>query len=235
LELYHLCEDGLLIGNRKKSIGIGVPEYTRTYIENENENEKQKMKKYLPIYIYGTLIILEGIFLLFSYYVEFTAIRYPLGTMVTAAGIFAFLAAFSRERKQVQFAYHEMHAIAMLVYGVSVLGFGDTYEKITSFTAFLLIFYAFSEIIFCNWLFNLKQKVVMNIVISRAVIGLVTGIGTVVAMYPSKFSLEIFGVLFILVGINIILYIPVMREFFPNPKAGEKADESMRSAVGSRP
>lgn len=91
----------------------------------------------------------------------------------------AFVAALTRHRKQVQFAYHEMHALTMLVYGFSVLFFCSSLETFVSFTTFLFIFYTFSEIIFCNWVFNQKQGVVFRIIIIRVLLGFVTGIGTI--------------------------------------------------------
>jgi hypothetical protein len=84
-------------------------------------------------------------------------------------------------------------------------------ERLIAFTSFLFLFYALSEIIFCNWLFNLAQKVVFKIVAIRALLGFVIGIGTVVAMNYSEFSLSLFGALFILIGINIIFYVPVIK------------------------
>ncbi len=173
------------------------------------------MNKYLPIYLYGAIVILEGTFLLFSEYSTFNIIKLSLGISLTIGAALAFMAAFSRQRKHVQFAYHEMHALAMLVYGISILVFCNTFEKLISFTAFLFIFYTFSEIIFCNWLFNLGQKVVYKIIIVRLLLGLAIGVGTVAAMNFSTFTLESFGILFIMVGINIMFYVPVMkgREF----------------------
>jgi uncharacterized membrane protein HdeD (DUF308 family) len=169
------------------------------------------MKKHLPIYLYGSIIILVGVFLLFSENSSFKIIKITLGISLIVGAIFAFITAFSRQRQEVQFAYHEMHALAMLVYGISLILLCNSTEKLISFTAFLFIFYAFSEIIFCNWLFNLAQKVVFKIVAIRALLGLIIGIGTVVAMNYTEFTIQIFGAMFILVGINIILYVPVMK------------------------
>ena len=169
------------------------------------------MKKHLPIYLYGLIIILVGGFLLFSENSSFKTVKFTLGISLTAGAIFAFAAAFARQRQQVQFAYHQMHALALLVYGIMLLLFCNSSEQLIEFTAFLFIFYAFSEIIFCNWLFNLAQKVVIKIIAIRALLGLVIGIGAVVAMNYPDFTLRLYGVLFILVGINIIFYVPVMR------------------------
>ena len=169
------------------------------------------MKKHLPLYLYGSIIILVGIFLLFSENSSFQIIKITLGISLIVGAIFAFITAFSRQRQQVQFAYHEMHALAMLVYGISLILLCNSSEKLIAFTAFLFIFYAFSEIIFCNWLFNLAQKVVFRIIVVRALLGLTIGIGTVVAMNYTEFTIQIFGAMFILIGINIILYVPVMK------------------------
>lgn len=117
------------------------------------------MKKYLPIYFYGVVIILEGIFLLFSEYTSFSISKLVLGGSLAFSSVLAFIAAFSRHRKQVQLAYHEMHALAMLVYSLFILLYCKTFEELQFFTLFLFVFYAFSEIIFCIWLFNLAFKI----------------------------------------------------------------------------
>jgi uncharacterized membrane protein HdeD (DUF308 family) len=169
------------------------------------------MKKYIPIYLYGTIIILQGIFLLFSKDSSFHLIKYSLGISLIFGAVIAFISAFSRKRRQVQFAYHEMHAIAMLVYGLSVLFFSRTLADLTYITAFLLIFYAFSEVIFCNWIYNLGQKVLFKIVLVRVFLGFIVGMGALVAMNLEDIQFEILGILFIMVGINIILYVPIMK------------------------
>ncbi len=149
--------------------------------------------------------------LLFSENFAFSTIQFVLGAILIIAAVIAFIAAFSKQRKQVQFAYHEMHALAMLVYGISILVFCNTVEAMISFTEFLFIFYALSEIIFCNWLFNLGQKVLYRVIFVRLIIGLAAGASTVVIASFSMFKLEAFSLLFILVGINVLLYVPVMK------------------------
>ena len=169
------------------------------------------MKKYLPIFLYGAIIIACGTFLLVSKDSSFGMTKWLLGTMLTAGAALAFVVAFSRKRTHVQFAYHEMHALAMAVYGVSVMLFCNSFEQLISFTSLLLIFYTFSEIIFGNWLFNLGRTVIYKILIVRVLLGLAVGIGTVVAMTQPELTIPIFGALFILVGINIVLYVPVLK------------------------
>ena len=170
------------------------------------------MKKLLPIYLYGATIILVGIFLLFSDNIAFKNIKPTLGIIMSIGGVIAFFEAFSKQRKLIQFNYQEIHGLAMFVYGVSILFLCNTFDQLITITSFLLIFYAFSEIIFCNWLFNLKRKVILKIVLLRLALGLAVGIGTIFSTYNTKHNLEGFGTLFILVGINVLLYVPVMRK-----------------------
>lgn len=135
-----------------------------------------------------------------------------LGIAMSCVAVFAFVSAFIRQQRQVQFAYHELHALAMLVYGVCILLFCNTIEKLTTFTNFLFIFYTFSEIIFSIWLYNLAQKVVNKVVLVRVLLGLIIGIGAVLSMMHPEYSLEIFGFQFILVGMNVILYVPELKK-----------------------
>jgi len=169
------------------------------------------MKKHLPIYVYGATIIFSGIFLLLSTTSSLNLIKFTLGITLSVGAIFAFIAALARPRRHVQFAYHEMHALAMLVYGVIIMVFNNTFENIVSLTSYLFIFYAFSEIIFCIWIFNLALKIVYKIVMVRMLLGIAVGIGTIAVMNYPEFVLEAFGVFFILVGINILLYVPIVK------------------------
>lgn len=170
------------------------------------------MRKYLPIYLYGATIIFSGIFLLSSKNIPFNVIRVILGIALTFGAVPAFISALFPQKKSTQFVYHGMHALAMVIYGVGVLLFANTPERLGYLTSFLLIFYTFSEIIFCNWLFNLPQKVAYKTLIVRLSLGFVAGIGTVVAISYTDFTLQIFGALFIMVGANIMLYIPILKK-----------------------
>lgn len=174
--------------------------------------QKKKKKNYLTIYLYGAIIILEGIFLLFSNDILQETVNITTGNLLIVGAILAFISAYERQRKQVQLAYHEMHALAMLVYGISILMFSTTLEQFISFTVFLFFYYSFSEIIFCFWLFNLGKKPVNKIVFIRFLLGIAIGIGTIFSINYSEFALMGFGILFIIVGVNIVLYIPVLRE-----------------------
>lgn len=173
------------------------------------------MNKSIPLYIYGLIIVFEGFFFLCAMTTPFHSVKFTLGIGLLIGAIFAFLTALTRQKRQVQFSYHEMHALAMMAYGISVLVYCTSLETLLHSTAYLFFFSAFSEIIFCSWLFNLGQTVAYKIVFVRITVGLLTGIGTVVSMHYTdinmRLSVIIFGILFILIGLNVMLYIPVMK------------------------
>lgn len=169
------------------------------------------MKNYLPIYLYGSIIVLSGLFLIVSGNSSITMMRLTLGIVLTLAAAIAFIAAFFRRKKQVQLAYHELHALALLMYGVLILAFANSFERLISITSFLFFFYALSEIIFSSWLFNGAKKVNYRVVFVRVLLGVVIGLGAVAGMNSAEYVREIFGVLFVIIGVNIVLYIPVLK------------------------
>jgi hypothetical protein len=169
------------------------------------------MKKNIPIYLYGLITILAGVFLVVSKDSSLNEIKFKLAITLLVGAFFAFATAAFRQNKQVQFAYHTMHAFAMLLYAIALLFFCNSMERFINFTFYLFIFYSFSEIILCSWIFNLAQKVVFKIVLIRVLLGLVVGIGAVIALNFKLVTLQVFGVLFIMVGANIMLYVPVMK------------------------
>ena len=142
-------------------------------------------------------------------------IKITIGVLLIIDAIVGFLAALTLLQKRVAFSYHIIHALAMLVYGISVLIFVNTFETLKYFSWFLFLFYAFSEIIFCSLIFNLNKEVVFKIVFVRLVLGLMVGIFTIVIMnyrdLSDIFVLKSYGLIFVVIGVNILLYFPVMK------------------------
>jgi uncharacterized membrane protein HdeD (DUF308 family) len=173
------------------------------------------MKKNIPLYVYGAIIIGEGLFLILSNSSSLHSIKIPLGFGFILGSVFAFFTAMTRRGQQVQYAYHQIHALSMLAYGLAIIFYADTIEMLIYFTAFLLLFYSISEIAFCNWIFNLGKRVVYNILIVRLVLGFAAGIASVVSLahheLDIKRSMSIFGAFLILIGINVVFYAPVIK------------------------
>ena len=169
------------------------------------------MNKYLTIYLYGYILMISGVVLFFTENSNFEQTKTIIGFGLIIGALLAIISAFSSQRKQVQFAYHEMHALTMLVYGVTILVFVNSLENLISLSIFLFVFYTFSEIIFCNWLFNLTKNINYKVLIVRLLIAAIVGLGSIVTIFYPNWTFEIFGLLFILIGLNIMLYIPIMK------------------------
>jgi uncharacterized membrane protein HdeD (DUF308 family) len=170
-----------------------------------------QIKAHVPILSYGAILVIAGVFLLFSKLSSLETINLALGSIFSLAAVPAFIAVFYSPRKSVQLAYHALHAFALIIYGIAMLLFCKNPEQQMYFTAFLLTFYSLSEIIFCSWIFNLAQTALLQIVVVRVLLALFVGVGTVVALNYSIYNMRIFGLLFMLVGINVMLYLPVMK------------------------
>jgi hypothetical protein len=169
------------------------------------------MNKYLPISLYGYTLMICGVVLFFAENSNFEQTKNIIGIGFIIGALLAIISAFSSQRKQVQIAYHELHALTMLVYGVTILVFVSSLENLVSLSIFLFVFYSFSEIIFCNWLFNLTKKMNYKVLIVRLLIAAIVGLGSIITIFYPRWTFEIFGLLFILIGLNIMLYIPIMK------------------------
>jgi hypothetical protein len=169
------------------------------------------MNKYLPISLYGYTLMISGVVLFFTENSNFGQTKNIIGIGFIIGALLAIISAFSSQRKQVQIAYHELHALTMLVYGVTILVFVSSLENLVSLSIFLFVFYSFSEIIFCNWLFNLTKKMNYKVLIVRLLIAAIVGLGSIITIFYPRWTFEIFGLLFILIGFNIMLYIPIMK------------------------
>ncbi len=165
--------------------------------------------------MHGLLIVASGILTIVFQNESYTFIKYMLFGSLLISAIFGFIAMAKRTKQQVQFAYHELHTLTIVIYAFALLLFGNSFERLTYFTAFLFIFYAFSEIIFCFWLLNIHGRVNLKTLITRFLLGLICGLGTVTVLsYPEwKENLKLigYGVIFIIIGINIILHKPIMK------------------------
>ena len=174
------------------------------------------MNKLIPIYIYGIVIILQGIFILLFQQLDFEFIKWNLGVSSILASLLALTAAFYCREKQVQLAYHELHSFMMLIYGIVLLFFCNSLDRLIFSSIILFLFYSISEIVFCNWLFNLSSKLGFKVLFVRLIIGLFTGMGAVWALALSEQPMLILGALFMLVGVNIVMYVPIVKANYLN-------------------
>lgn len=192
------------------------------------------IRKEISLLLNGSFILLTGLMLLFLQNASLEWVKYTVAGLMLTAAFFALITAMNRNKQNVQFAYHEMHALSIFVYAVAVLFFCPSFSRFNYFTSSLLLFYTFSEITFAFWLFNLKKDINPGVVIVRLALGLLVGVGPVILLAHTASTNEVklmsIGVFFILIGVNILLYKPVMKAFqipdFPNqtnltPKVNE--------------
>lgn len=172
------------------------------------------MKNPTALYLCGIITIISGIgvFLIGAYNVS--TLKYFLSISILLAGFLALVTALSLRKKQVPFAYHGIHAFALITYALILMFTASNNEFIIFLTAFLFIFYAVSEIIFCASVFNIQSKVNYQMLMIRISLGLLVGIATAFVMTYTLINMEIqlivYSIIFILIGVNVLLYKPIL-------------------------
>lgn len=118
---------------------------------------------------------------------------------------------------QVRFKYHELHAAGMLVYGIAVLFFSATIAKFLNVTSFFLIYYGTAEMIYCIWLFNLKSQISLSGSYDPPQYRFCYILGSIVilTLYGNNQAAQLtgYGIVFLVMGIHILIYKPIMRTF----------------------
>ncbi len=177
----------------------------------DQKERTRVMKKYLPVGIYGLLIVCAGIFLIVSKNYNADTTRLSVSSFLISAAVLAFLPTLLKYKEDVQVKYHALHAFAMMFTGLGILFFAHTAGGFIAWLSFLLFYYAVSELIFCNWLFNLREKIDLRVLTIRIAIAFVVGFGTVVSLSRPSGTLVLFGALLIIVGLNLVFYHAIMK------------------------
>jgi hypothetical protein len=204
------------------AIRVVEPNYAAISIQSQNQYTDttyikfKTMSRKVSLFLSGVFILIPGILLIVLYQSTFETIRYVLLAFLAPSAILSLITAIKRYREQIQFVYHEIHALALLIYVVALFGFCTKFEQLNKYSVFLFMFYAVSEIIFCSLLFNLKGKVILNTLILRIAFSFIIGIGTTIIVSTQEIlqttKLMGYGVVFILMGINSLLYRPIMSQ-----------------------
>jgi hypothetical protein len=172
------------------------------------------MSRKISLFLSGMFILIPGILLIVLHPAPFETIRYVLIASLVPATILGILTAIKRYREHLQFVYQEVHTIGLLVYVLAIITFCYSFENLNKYSVFLFMYYAVSEIIFCSLLFNLKGKVILNSLIIRIPLSFIIGVGTTIIVSTQDIlqttKLIGFGVVFALMGINALLYQPIM-------------------------
>lgn len=173
------------------------------------------MTKYQSLLIYGSLVIMAGIVLIICHQQFTVGMQYTIAALMLLSAVFAYITSTKNKNKLVRFRYHELHALSFMIYSILMLWYiGSNYSVFI--TSYFMMYYGISEMIFCIWLFNLKTFVNFTILIIRLVMGLVIYVSAVMIQMIAKSnqSKELigYGFVFILIGIHILLYRPVIQK-----------------------
>lgn len=174
------------------------------------------MSRKLSLFLSGIFIMIPGILLIVLHQASFETIRYVLLAFLAPSAILGVITAVKRYREHVQFVYQEIHTWGLLIYVIAIAVFCISFESLNKYSVFLFMYYAVSEIIFCSLLFNLKGKVILNTLILRIAFSFIIGIGTTIIVSTQEIlqttKLMGYGIVFILMGINALLYQPIMNQ-----------------------
>lgn len=168
-------------------------------------------KEIVPVYLYSYAIMFAGLSLAFITETNFHWIKPIVGILTLIGSAIAFFTAISRHKRRVEFVYHEIHALSFLIFGNSLLFLCDNMKDLSLIISYLLFIYAFSEIVFCNLLYNLGQRAVIRTVGIRLTIAIIVGVGAVAAISFRESSFLIFAFLLVLIGVNVIFYVPILK------------------------
>jgi hypothetical protein len=175
------------------------------------------MTRFLSVYLYGGLLMITGfVILLFSSHLSLEVNRYIVSILVLISFVLASFASYLSLPHHVQSNYHALHALGLFVYGIAILYYTYNLNDFIYYTSFFLLFYGLAEIIFCFILFNLKLQLKTYTLISRIVLGLFVSIGAVLLQAITEYEpgsiIITSGILFIIIGIQIIMYVPIVKK-----------------------
>lgn len=177
------------------------------------------MFKYSSISIYGFLIIVAGVSLLVKSDVAIATHALIVALVILISAVIAGVVAIKTLKNKVQSRYHTLHAVGLLFYSIFLFFFKNTISDFSDITALFFIFYGFSEIIFCFWLFNLQAKISVVQLIVRLALGFVFFLSSILMIglrhpYQAK-ELISAGIIFIIIGIEVILTAPIVTKLSP--------------------
>ena len=172
------------------------------------------MNRYHALTLYSISIITTGIILILLAYNPSIAIQYTVAIgMIVSAG-FAAITAYKCKGYQIPFKYHLIHAIGMFIYGFVVLFFATNIQNFFQITTLFLLYYGFTEIIFCLEILMMRDSKVLQLVSIRLFIGLVILVGAAIVLSTSYLDQNIAlvgaGIVFVFSGINLMLFKTVL-------------------------
>ncbi len=173
------------------------------------------MTKYQSLIVYGLLTVMTGTVLLIFEFNASPSIRFPVALGILSSAVFAMITAVKSKNLQVPFKYHGMHALGLTAFAASILILGTDVLKLLNITAFFMLFFGITELIFGMQLLMLKASISLPILIFRLVIGFAQGLGSIVILQLSYLkqsdALLGSGIGLVVAGISIISFKTILQ------------------------
>jgi hypothetical protein len=173
------------------------------------------MTKYQSLIVYGLLIVMTGTVLLIFEFNASPSIRFPVALGILSSAVFAMITTVKSKNLQVPFKYHGMHALGLTAFAASILILGTDVLKLLNITAFFMLFFGITELIFGMQLLMLKASISLPILIFRLVIGFAQGLGSIVILQLSYLkqsdALLGSGIGLVVAGISIISFKTILQ------------------------
>jgi hypothetical protein len=158
---------------------------------------------------------MAGLVLLIFEFNTDPSIRFPVALSIFASSVFALVTTLKSKNLQVPFKYHGMHALGLIAFATSILFLGTDMLKLLNITAFFMLFFGITELIFGMQLLMLKASISLPILIFRLVVGFVQGLGSIVILQLSYLkqsdALLASGIGLVAAGFSIISFRTILK------------------------
>lgn len=157
---------------------------------------------------YGLIIALTGVFISFLSASHSRTLQYILAIGMIVAALFAFLAAQKCDESEIPLRFNLLHAIGAALYALAIIVVANSFERFITFTYIYLLYFGVIELIFGIFLFHYRNKVSVDSIFIRMVIGIFISIGAASVLLndlPEEgVSLITAGALLVLSGVNFM-------------------------------
>ena len=170
--------------------------------------------------MYAILLMISGFVLIGLVETTYKLLSETFFFTIILSAAFASVTAFKCKQDQVPLNYHALHAIGLLLYGLSFLILAQDFDKFYLYTIFYLLYYGLAELIFGIQMLLQKDKMLFRVIVIRLAIGFtiaITAVGLYISLHKyieMKNAIKVIGGLFILSGVNLILFKTVLKSLY---------------------
>lgn len=179
------------------------------------EIKTNNMTRYQPLTLYGIIIALKGIIIASLAYNPSRVIQYIVAAGLFLSAIFAFIASYKNRHQIIPVQYHALQGLGLIVFAIAIVIYAHTLERFIYVTTYFLLYFGISEIIIGFRLLISPQKANFQLILFRAIIGLLTTLGAILVLTTSYINPNIAllgsGIAFIFGGAGFILFAKILK------------------------